>query len=138
MGAIQSSVNQILGAAERGIIGLQIKNVGTGIKDLKESKSEVPGVVPQAVSRAEKKAYKEFVNNPNITKLQQQQSNMAVQNALWKERMSNYKQSLSDRANTLVDQKNNMKDLVLSIGGRKVDANIGNLLDLNPQLKENK
>lgn len=52
--------------------------------------------------------------------------------------MSNYKQSLSDRANTLVDQKNNMKDLVLSIGGKKVDANIGNLLDLNPQLKENK
>lgn len=138
MGAIQSSVNQILGAAERGIIGLQVKNIGTGIKDLKESKSEVPGVVPQAVSRAEKKAYKEFVNNPNITKLQQQQTNMAVQNALWKERMSNYKQSLSDRANTLVDQKNNMKDLVLSIGGRKVDANIGNLLDLNPQLKENK
>lgn len=138
MGAIQSSVNQILGAAERGIIGLQVKKIGTGIKDLKESKSEVPGVVPQAVSRAEKKAYKEFVNNPNITKLQQQQTNMAVQNALWKERMSNYKQSLSDRANTLVDQKNNMKDLVLSIGGRKVDANIGNLLDLNPQLKENK
>lgn len=138
MGVIQSSVNQILGAAERGITGLQIKNIGTGIKDLKESKSEVPGVTPQAVSRAEKKAYKEFVNNPNITKLQQQQTNMAVQNALWKERMSNYKQSLSDRANTLVDQKNNMKDLVLSIGGRKVDANIGNLLDLNPQLKENK
>ena len=138
MGAIQSSVNQILGAAERGLAGLQIKKIGTGIKDLKESKSEVPGVVPQAVSRAEKKAYKEFVNNPNITKLQQQQTNMAVQNALWKERMSNYKQSLSDRANTLVEQKNNMKDLVLSIGGRKVDANIGNLLDLNPQLKENK
>lgn len=138
MGAIQSSVNQILGAAERGIAGLQIKKIGTGIKDLKESKSEVPGVVPQAVSGAEKKAYKEFVNNPNITKLQQQQTNMAVQNALWKERMSNYKQSLSDRANTLVDQKNNMKDLVLSIGGRKVDANIGNLLELNPQLKENK
>lgn len=82
MGAIQSSVNQILGAAERGIIGLQVKKIGTGIKDLKESKSEVPGVVPQAVSRAEKKAYKEFVNNPNITKLQQQQTNMAVQNAL--------------------------------------------------------
>ena len=138
MGAIQSSVNQILGAAERGITGLQIKKIGTGVKDLKESKSEVPGVVPQAVSRAEKKAYKEFVNNPNITKLQQQQTNMAVQNALWKERMSNYKQSLSDRANTLVDQKNNMKDLVLSIGGKKVDANIGNLLELNPQLKENK
>ena len=138
MGAIQSSVNQILGAAERGIAGLQLKKIGTGIKDLKESKSEVPGVIPQAVSRAEKKAYKQFVNNPNITKLQQQQTNMAVQNALWKERMSNYKQSLSDRANTLVDQKNNMKDLVLSIGGKKVDANIGNLLDLNPQLKENK
>ena len=138
MGAIQSSVNQILGAAERGIAGLQLKKIGTGVKDLKESKSEVPGVTPKAISRSEKKAYKEFVNNPNITKLQQQQSNMAVQNALWKERMSNYKQSLSDRANTLVDQKNNMKDLVLSIGGRKVDANIGNLLDLNPQLKENK
>lgn len=138
MGVIQSSVNQILSAAESGIKGLGIKKIGTGIKDLKESKSEVPGVVPQAVSRAEKKAYKEFVNNPNIAKLQQQQTNMAVQNALWKERMSNYKQSLSDRANTLVDQKNNMKDLVLSIGGKKVDANIGNLLDLNPQLKENK
>ena len=27
MGAIQSSVNQILGAAERGLAGLQIKNV---------------------------------------------------------------------------------------------------------------
>lgn len=103
MGAIQSSVNQILGAAGHGI----------------------------------EKAYKKFVNNPNITKLQQQ-TNTAVQNNLWKERMSNYKQSLSDRANTLVEQKNNMKDLVLSIGGKKVDANIGNLLDLNPQLKENK
>ena len=138
MGAIQSSVNQILGAAEHGIKGLGKKKVGTGINDLKESKSEIPGVTPQAISGADKKAYKEFVNNPNITKLQQQQTNMAVKNALLKERMSNYKQSLSDRANTLVDQKNNMKDLVLSIGGRKVDANIGNLLDLNPQLKENK
>ena len=70
--------------------------------------------------------FKQFVTNPNILKWKQAETDRAVQNALMKERMSNFKaqQSLTSQAEQKAKQKSDFKDLQLSIGGQKLDYNM--------------
>ena len=65
----------------------------------------------------------QYISNPNILKWKQAEKDRAVQNALMKERMSNFKaqQSLTSQAEQKAKQKSDFKDLQLSIGGQKID-----------------
>ena len=124
MGVIQSSINSAIQSA--GYLS-KLKGIEKNVQGLKESTKDIPGQIESL--KTDKQTdydFKQFVTNPNILKWKQAETDRAVQNALMKERMSNFKaqQSLTSQAEQKAKQKSDFKDLQLSIGGQKLDYNM--------------
>ena len=124
MGAIQGAVNSAIQSAGylSKLIGIE-KNV----QGSKEPTKDIPGQI--GTLKTDKQTdygFKQFVTNPNILKWKQDVMKTALQNALMKERMSEFKaqQSLTSKAEQKAKQKSDFKDLQLSIGGQKIDYNM--------------
>ena len=121
MGVIQSSINSAIQSA--GYLS-KLKGIEKNVQGLKETTKDIPGQIESL--KTDKQTdydFKQFVTNPNILKWKQAETDRAVQNALMKERMSNFKaqQSLTSQAEQKAKQKSDFKDLQLSIGGQKID-----------------
>ena len=121
MGVIQSAVNSVMQSA--GYLS-KLKGIEKNVQGLKETTKDIPGQIESL--KTDKQTdydFKQFVTNPNILKWKQAETDRAVQNALMKERMSNFKaqQSLTSQAEQKAKQKSDFKDLQLSIGGQKID-----------------
>ena len=121
MGVIQSSINSAIQSA--GYLS-KLKGIEKNVEGLKETTKDIPGQIESL--KTDKQTdydFKQFVTNPNILKWKQAETDRAVQNALMKERMSNFKaqQSLTSQAEQKAKQKSDFKDLQLSIGGQKID-----------------
>ena len=124
MGAIQNSVNSVIQSAS--LLG-KLSGIENNVQGIKESTKDIPGQIESL--KTDKQTdydFKQFVTNPNILKWKQAETDRAVQNALMKERMSNFKaqQSLTSQAEQKAKQKSDFKDLQLSIGGQKIDYNM--------------
>ena len=124
MGVIQSSINSAIQSA--GYLS-KLKGIEKNVQGLKETTKDIPGQIESL--KTDKQTdydFKQFVTNPNILKWKQAETDRAVQNALMKERMSNFKaqQSLTSQAEQKAKQKSDFKDLQLSIGGQKIDYNM--------------
>ena len=124
MGVIQSSINSVIQSA--GYLS-KLKGIEKNVQGLKETTKDIPGQIESL--KTDKQTdydFKQFVTNPNILKWKQAETDRAVQNALMKERMSNFKaqQSLTSQAEQKAKQKSDFKDLQLSIGGQKIDYNM--------------
>ena len=124
MGVIQSSINSAIQSA--GYLS-KLKGIEKNVQGLKETTKDIPGQIESL--KTDKQTdydFKQFVTNPNILKWKQAETDRAVQNALMKERMSNFKaqQSLTNQAEQKAKQKSDFKDLQLSIGGQKIDYNM--------------
>ena len=124
MGAIQNSVNSVIQSAS--LLG-KLSGIENNVQGIKESTKDIPGQIESL--KTDKQTdydFKQFVTNPNILKWKQAETDRAVQNALMKERMSNFKaqQSLTSKAEQKAKQKSDFKDLQLSIGGQKIDYNM--------------
>ena len=124
MGVIQSSINSAIQSA--GYLS-KLKGIEKNVEGLKETTKDIPGQIESL--KTDKQTdydFKQFVTNPNILKWKQAETDRAVQNALMKERMSNFKaqQSLTSQAEQKAKQKSDFKDLQLSIGGQKLDYNM--------------
>ena len=124
MGVIQSSINSVMQSA--GYLS-KLKGIEKNVQGIKESTKDIPGQIESL--KTDKQTdydFKQFVTNPNILKWKQAETDRAVQNALMKERMSNFKaqQSLTSQAEQKAKQKSDFKDLQLSIGGQKIDYNM--------------
>ena len=124
MGAIHSSINSAIQSA--GYLS-KLKGIEKNVQGLKESTKDIPGQIESL--KTDKQTdydFRQFVTNPNILKWKQAETDRAVQNALMKERMSNFKaqQSLTSQAEQKAKQKSDFKDLQLSIGGQKIDYNM--------------
>ena len=124
MGIIQSSINSAIQSA--GYLS-KLKGIEKNVQGLKETTKDIPGQIESL--KTDKQTdydFKQFVTNPNILKWKQAETDRAVQNALMKERMSNFKaqQSLTSQAEQKAKQKSDFKDLQLSIGGQKLDYNM--------------
>ena len=121
MGVIQGAINSVMQSA--GYLS-KIKGIEKNVQGLKETTKDIPGQIESL--KTDKQTdydFKQFVTNPNILKWKQAETDKAVQNALMKERMSNFKaqQSLTSQAEQKAKQKSDFKDLQLSIGGQKID-----------------
>ena len=121
MGVIQSSINSAIQSA--GYLS-KLKGIEKNVQGLKETTKDIPGQIESL--KTDKQTdydFKQFVTNPNILKWKQAETDRAVNNALMKERMSNFKaqQSLTSQAEQKAKQKSDFKDLQLSIGGQKID-----------------
>ena len=124
MGAIQSSINSAIQSA--GYLS-KLKGIEKNVQGLKETTKDIPGQIESLkTSRQQEKDYNTYINNPNILKWKQAETDRAVQNALMKERMSKFKaqQSLTSQAEQKAKQKSDFKNLQLSIGGQKIDYNM--------------
>ena len=124
MGVIQSSINSAIQSA--GYLS-KLKGIEKNVEGLKETTKDIPGQIESL--KTDKQTdydFKQFVTNPNILKWKQAETDRAVQNALMKERMSNFKaqQSLTSQAEQKAKQKSDFKDLQLSIGGHMLDYNM--------------
>lgn len=124
MGPIQGAVNSVVQSAA--LLG-KLKGIESNVQGIKESTKDIPGQI-ESLKTDKQTDYdlKQFVTNPNILKWKQAETDRAVQNALMKERMSNFKaqQSLTSKADSMAKQKSDFKDLQLSIGGQKIDYNL--------------
>lgn len=121
MGVIQGAINSVMQSA--GYLS-KLKGIEKNVQGLKETTKDIPGQIESL--KTDKQTdydFKQFVTNPNILKWKQAETDRAVQNALMKERMSNFKaqQSLTSQAEQKAKQKSDFKDLQLSIGGQKID-----------------
>ena len=121
MGVIQGAINSVIQSA--GYLS-KLKGIEKNVQGLKETTKDIPGQIESL--KTDKQTdydFKQFVTNPNILKWKQAETDRAVQNALMKERMSNFKaqQSLTSQAEQKAKQKSDFKDLQLSIGGQKID-----------------
>lgn len=124
MGVIQGAINSVMQSA--GYLS-KLKGIEKNVQGLKETTKDIPGQIETL--KTDKQTdydFKQFVTNPNILKWKQAETDRAVQNALMKERMSNFKaqQSLTSQAEQKAKQKSDFKDLQLSIGGQKLDYNM--------------
>ena len=124
MGVIQGAINSVMQSA--GYLS-KLKGIEKNVQGLKETTKDIPGQIESL--KTDKQTdydFKQFVTNPNILKWKQAETDRAVQNALMKERMSNFKaqQSLTSQAEQKAKQKSDFKDLQLSIGGQKLDYNM--------------
>ena len=124
MGVIQGAINSVMQSA--GYLS-KLKGIEKNVQGLKETTKDIPGQIESL--KTDKQTdydFKQFVTNPNILKWKQAETDIAVQNALMKERMSKFKaqQSLTSQAEQKAKQKSDFKDLQLSIGGQKIDYNM--------------
>ena len=124
MGVIQGAINSVMQSA--GYLS-KLKGIEKNVQGLKDNTKDIPGQIESL--KTDKQTdydFKQFVTNPNILKWKQAETDRAVQNALMKERMSNFKaqQSLISKAEQKAKQKSDFKDLQLSIGGQKLDYNM--------------
>ena len=124
MGPIQGAVNSVIQSAS---YLSKLSGIENNVQGIKESTKDIPGQIESL--KTDKQTdydFKQFVTNPNILKWKQAETDRAVQNALMKERMSNFKaqQSLTSQAEQKAKQKSDFKDLQLSIGGQKIDYNM--------------
>ena len=124
MGPIQGAVNSVVHSAS---LLSKLSGIESNTQGIKESTKDIPGQIESL--KTDKQTdydFKQFVTNPNILKWKQAETDRAVQNALMKERMSNFKaqQSLTSKAEQKAKQKSDFKDLQLSIGGQKIDYNM--------------
>ena len=124
MGAIQNSVNSVIQSVS---LLKKLSGIESNVQGINESTKDIPGQIESL--KTDKQTdydFKQFVTNPNILKWKQAETDRAVQNALMKERMSNFKaqQSLTSQAEQKAKQKSDFKDLQLSIGGQKIDYNM--------------
>ena len=124
MGVRQGAINSVMQSA--GYLS-KLKGIEKNVQGLKESTKDIPGQIESL--KTDKQTdydFKQFVTNPNILKWKQAETDRAVNNALMKERMRNFKaqQSLTDQAEQKAKQKSDFKDLQLSIGGQKLDYNM--------------
>ena len=123
MGVIQSSINQALGAAEHGLTALAVKKVASGVKDIKGAIKD-PEVTQLKPTKEQVSAMQEYSTNPALQQMMKGQTEYAVQNAVWKERMQRAKESTQNRYNTLAKQKKNTRTLE---GQLMIDTSIGKL-----------
>ena len=125
MGAIQSSINQALGAAEHGLTALVVKNIGGSVKDIKEKGTiKDPEVTQLKPTKEQIRAMREYSTNPALQQMMKMREKQAAQNAVWKERAQRAKESIQNRYNTLSKQKKNTRTLE---GQLMIDTSIGKL-----------
>ena len=131
--SIQSSVNSIINQAAAVSTISKVAKEGKEIKEaLKEGSKDIKGSIESIkMSKADKEGYEGYtkaMTNPNIRKFAQLDKDRAVQNALWKERNTKFKQqmagqSMVDRAETLAKQKQDVPKIKeeLRLGKEKID-----------------
>ena len=123
MGAIQSSINQALGAAEHGLTALAVKNIAGSVKDIKGAIKD-PEVTQLKPTKEQISAMQEYSTNPALQQMMKTREEQVAQNAVWKERAQRAKESIQNRYNTLVRQKKNTRTLE---GQLMIDTSIGKL-----------
>ena len=123
MGVIQSSINQALGAAEHGLTALAVKNVASGVKDIKGAIKD-PEVTQLKPTKEQISAMQEYSTNPALQQMMKMREEQVAQNAVWKERAQRAKESIQNRYNTLTRQKKNTRTLE---GQLMIDTSIGKL-----------
>lgn len=123
MGVIQSSINQALGAAEHGLTALAVKNVASGVKDIKGAIKD-PEVTQLKPTKEQISAMQEYSTNPALQQMMKMKEEQVAQNAVWKERAQRAKESIQNRYNTLSKQKKNTRTLE---GQLMIDTSIGKL-----------
>ena len=126
--SIQSSVNSIINQTAALSTISKVAKEGKEIKKaLKEGSQDIKGSIesikPSKADREGYEGYMKAMTNPNIRKFRDLERDRAVQNALWKERKTKYKQSLMERAETLAKQKQDVPKLKeeLRLGKEKID-----------------
>ena len=123
MGVIQSSINQALGAAEHGLTALAVKNVASGVKDIKGAIKD-PEVTQLKPTKEQINVMQEYSTNPALQQMMKMREEQVAQNAVWKERAQRAKESIQNRYDTLTRQKKNTRTLE---GQLMIDTSIGKL-----------
>lgn len=126
--SIQSSVNSIINqTAALSTISKVVKE-GKAIKEaLKEGSQDIKGSIESIkMSKADREGYEGYnkaMTNPNIRNIILSQRQQAVDKALMKERVTKYKQSMMERAETLARQKQDVPKIKeeLRLGKEKID-----------------
>lgn len=126
--SIQSSVNSIINQTAALSTISKVAEEGKAIKEaLKEGSKDIKGSIETLkMSKADREGYEGYnkaMTNPNIRKFVQLDKDRAVQNALWKERNTKFKQELMERAQTLAQQKQDVPKIKeeLRLGKEKID-----------------
>ena len=127
--SIQSSVNSIINqTAALSTISKVVKE-GKAIKEaLKEGSQDIKGSIESIkMSKADREGYEGYnkaMTNPNIRNIILSQRQQAVDKALMKERVTKYKQSMMERAETLARQKQDVPKIKeeLRLGKEKIDS----------------
>lgn len=117
------------------------KDIKGSIESLKEDHSNIPGSIPLKISKADREGYEGYIKamtNPNIRKFIDTQRDRAVNNALMKERNTKFKQSMMERSQTLVKQKQDVPKIKeeLRIGKQKIDPDSPLYLKIMSQMEE--
>lgn len=126
--SIQGSVNSIINQAAAISTISKVAKEGKAIKEaLEEGSKDIKGSIESLkMSKADREGYEGYnkaMTNPNIRKFAQLDKDRAVQNALWKERNTKFKQELMGRAQTLAQQKQDVPKIKeeLRLGKEKID-----------------
>ena len=126
--SIQSSVNSIINQAAGLSTISKVAKEGKEIKEaLKEGSKDIKGSIEGLkVDRKQLQAYEDYnkaMTNPNIRNIILSQQQQAVDKALMKERVTKYKQSMMERAQTLAKQKQDVPKIKeeLRLGKEKID-----------------
>ena len=83
MGAIQSSINQALGAAEHGLTALAVKNIAGSVKDIKEKGAiKDPEVTQLKPTKEQISAMQEYSANPALQQMMKMREEQVAQNAV--------------------------------------------------------
>ena len=81
MGVIQSSINQALGAAERGLTALAVKNIAGSVKDIKGAIKD-PEVTQLKPTKEQIGAMQEYSTNPALQQMMKMREEQVAQNAV--------------------------------------------------------
>lgn len=126
--SIQSSVNSIINQTAAVSTISKVAKEGRKIKEaLKEGSKEIKGSIESLkMSKADREGYEGYtkaMTNPNIRNIILSQRQQAVDKALMKERVTKYKQSMMERAQTLAKQKQDVPKIKeeLRLGKEKID-----------------
>ena len=126
--SIQSSVNSIINQAAAVSTISKVAKEGKEIKEaLKEGSQDIKGSIESIkVDRKQLQAYEDYnkaMTNPNLRNIILSEQDRAVNNALMKERVTKYKQSMMERAQTLAKQKQDVPKIKeeLRLGKEKID-----------------
>lgn len=126
--SIQSSVNSIINQAAAVSTISKVAKEGKAIKEaLKEGSKDIKESIESIkMSKADREGYKGYIKtmtNPNIRNIILSQQQQAVDKALMKERVTKYKQSMMERAETLAKQKQDVPKIKeeLRLGKEKID-----------------